>query len=555
MASHASSSGGGHDTRKSHKIKSRDRPIHSVRPGAVDGPRKGGQGRGNWGRVGDEAKGGGVVGRADPNYDDEADESENGPEAAWQPAAVEKKRFSEGAADLSKYKRVVRDAAEDFLVFADLAKFLSTMKKETRAVFGQELPVILLRLALDKPAPLQSRLFGLPKHLFDHGVLSLVQITQAFRKLFNLMDEILVDSPNAEKILTAALEQSVAEGVVARAEADALITARRSLANVDAVNAAKLRIRAIVDNFWNHGDTADVRLSLTELNAPHLAFEVVKQVVQSALDKKDEQRELASVFLAELSDLLKTDEIAKAFTILLARVEDLYLDVPDILRLLSAFLARAIQDEAVPRAFLLRVDLPAGDSSNQVVQQASKLLAVKGCSTRLARIWGATLDGAEADGAAELVSPSKSALRRLRAKKSAAAAKGLDPSKVKIVSAASPTAVKRRTEQKLKVGTVASAQSVPGMARPSSTTSPVTSPITNKSPSGASSPPAKVASSTTTTAAAAAAAPHAATTAATIAVAAPTKSAAASTAAPTQSASSAPAKGSGGGKKGKGAKK
>jgi hypothetical protein len=37
------------DTRKSHKSKARDKPSHSLRPGATDGPRKGGQGKGNWG--------------------------------------------------------------------------------------------------------------------------------------------------------------------------------------------------------------------------------------------------------------------------------------------------------------------------------------------------------------------------------------------------------------------------------------------------------------------------------------------------------------------------
>jgi hypothetical protein len=39
------------------------------------------------------------------------------------------------------------------------------------------------------------------------------------------------------------------------------------------------------------------------------------------------------------------------------RVEDLYLDVRDVLHLLACFLARAVVDECVPPAFLLRQDL------------------------------------------------------------------------------------------------------------------------------------------------------------------------------------------------------
>lgn len=42
---------------------------------------------------------------------------------------------------------------------------------------------------------------------------------------------------------------------------------------------------------------------------------------------------------------------------MLSRVEDLVLDVPEVLRLLSCFLARSITDEALPPSFLLRLDL------------------------------------------------------------------------------------------------------------------------------------------------------------------------------------------------------
>jgi hypothetical protein len=45
-----------------------------------------------------------------------------------QPHATEKKRFIEGAADLTKYKRAVKDAADEFLVSGDLAVFVSIIK-------------------------------------------------------------------------------------------------------------------------------------------------------------------------------------------------------------------------------------------------------------------------------------------------------------------------------------------------------------------------------------------------------------------------------------------
>jgi hypothetical protein len=50
----------------------------------------------------------------------------------------------------------------------------------------------------------------------------------------------------------------------------------------------------------------------------------------------------------------------------LDRVEDLTLDVPDVPRLMSLILARAIADEAVPPSFLLRLDLAKEDQGFKV---------------------------------------------------------------------------------------------------------------------------------------------------------------------------------------------
>jgi hypothetical protein len=52
--------------------------------------------------------------------------------------------------------------------------------------------------------------------------------------------------------------------------------------------------------------------------------------------------------------------------VLLERVEDLTLDVPDVPRLLSLILARAIADEAIPPSFLLRLDLASEDQGFKV---------------------------------------------------------------------------------------------------------------------------------------------------------------------------------------------
>ncbi len=73
--------------------------------------------------------------------------------------------------------------------------------------------------------------------------------------------------------------------------------------------------------------------------------------------------------------------------VLLQRVEDLSLDVPDILRLLAAFVARAVVDEVIPPAFLVRADLAESDLGSQVVQLSQSWLDQKHAATRISYVW------------------------------------------------------------------------------------------------------------------------------------------------------------------------
>lgn len=92
--------------------------------------------------------------------------------------------------------------------------------------------------------------------------------------------------------------------------------------------------------------------------------------------------------MAELSGpVLRTADVEKGFSALLSNVEDLILDVPDVLRLLSCFIARAVIDEVLPPAFLLRVDLGVKDSGTQVLNQAQLLLNQERAAQRIESVW------------------------------------------------------------------------------------------------------------------------------------------------------------------------
>ena len=85
--------------------------------------------------------------------------------------------------------------------------------------------------------------------------------------------------------------------------------------------------------------------------------------------------------------LLSQADVEKGFTSLLERIEDLSLDVPNALKFLSIFVARAEVDEVLPPAFLVRADLGEHDAGSQVLRQAQQLLKQDNASEALLYVW------------------------------------------------------------------------------------------------------------------------------------------------------------------------
>lgn len=64
-------------------------------------------------------------------------------------------------------------------------------------------------------------------------------------------------------------------------------------------------------------------------------------MVALAMDRRDREREMASSLLATLHPAVLSDgAVASGFTRLLAAADDLVLDIPDAVHLLSLFLGR-----------------------------------------------------------------------------------------------------------------------------------------------------------------------------------------------------------------------
>lgn len=364
---------------KSNKSQERDRPSHSSKLHNTNQgkAKKGGAGGAyTWGKAGDEIKSDSTVDPRDPNYEAKNNKSTQNHSS----------HFSATHNDLARFKKAVRAAAEEFHTANDKKEFQRIVQSLNLALFHQVIPAILVKDALDHKDEDRDRVVELLAELCKNDIVSPLQMVQGFRRVYNQLDDISIDVPLARQELPKIVQKCVKAGCFPEKEAKALDDEANALSDPNMVQKAKADIKEIARKYFG---TADVNSATKAVQAlpPYFHFEVIKQFISTSLDRSSADRELASKFIAHAyGEIIKQEAIVKAFTILLERVEDLYLDVPDIQHLLSFFVARAVHDEALPPAFLVRVDLAPKDLGMQVIEHAGRLLKEMK-SAKIEKLW------------------------------------------------------------------------------------------------------------------------------------------------------------------------
>lgn len=147
---------------------------------------------------------------------------------------------------------------------------------------------------------------------------------------------------------------------------------------------------SIVLEYFDHGDTREAELALTELNFKTKTHLIPMLVIEIAMDHKPSHREMASVLISDMyTHLIKQKDFVTAFDKLLKNLPDLILDTPDAPVALGNFLARAIADDCLPPKVIEMYKAKA-DSQHAVdaLVRADTLLSMKHGLVRLDNVWG-----------------------------------------------------------------------------------------------------------------------------------------------------------------------
>jgi len=380
-----------HPTQKSHKSGLRDKPKHSDK--LTTTAKKGGSGgKGSWGSVKDDIRyadeDGHAVDKRDPNFDP-ADVEEKGYHLKrYVPTPEVDRFFANSMRDLTLFKRKVRAACDGYMSSLDAPDFIKSVQGLEFSLYHQDLPAILIKYALDRSDSDRQHISSLLHATVKENLLTSAQMTKGFRKLFNVIDELAVDAPNARVILFEFVGHGRAAGYLDSDAVAAMENEAVYLSEPEKLVSWKKNIKDLIQEYFVSADVNELVRAAREV-PPAMHFELIKQMGNMALDKSDAARERANVgFAALIGGAVSADQMAKGFTILLNRVEDIYLDVPEVLKLLSCLLARAVSDEALPPSFLLRLDLHEGDLGFQVAKEAQNLLRQPGAVQFLENVWG-----------------------------------------------------------------------------------------------------------------------------------------------------------------------
>uniref|UniRef100_A0A8R7V2Y5 MI domain-containing protein n=1 Tax=Triticum urartu TaxID=4572 RepID=A0A8R7V2Y5_TRIUA len=147
-----------------------------------------------------------------------------------------------------------------------------------------------------------------------------------------------MESPAAETLIVKLLKEASEEGANGSVQDDDHEKLRRY----------KKEAVSMIHEYFLSDDIPELIRTLKELGLPEYNPVFIKKLITIAMDRKNREKEMASVLLSSLSmELFSSEDIVKGFIMLLESAEDTALDILDASDELGLFLARAVIDDVL----------------------------------------------------------------------------------------------------------------------------------------------------------------------------------------------------------------
>ncbi|CAN6464363.1 unnamed protein product [Victoria cruziana] len=292
---------------------------------------------------------------------------------------------------VEEVKKKIGDLLREYIESGDTLEACRCIRELGVAFFHHEVVKRALILAMENRAA-EPLIFDLLKEAADEGLITSNQFNKGFGRLAESLDDLSLDIPSAKELFQLIIPKATAEGWLDPTSLKPLgMVGQVTGENDEDLRRFKEEVVAIIHEYFLSDDIPELIRSLEDLSAPKFNPIFLKKLITLAMDRKNHEKEMASVLLSALhTEMFSTEDIVNGFVLLLESAEDTALDVLDASNELALFLARAVIDDVLVPLNLddISAKLPSNCSGSETVHMARSLISARHAGERILRCWG-----------------------------------------------------------------------------------------------------------------------------------------------------------------------
>ncbi|GJN12563.1 hypothetical protein PR202_ga30849 [Eleusine coracana subsp. coracana] len=303
---------------------------------------------------------------------------------------IERKWGGSTQITVEEAKKRITDLLKEYIKNGDTAEACRCIRELAVPFFHHEVVKRALTLGMESPVA-ESLITKLLKEASEECLISSSQMMKGFSRVAESLDDLSLDVPSAKSEFQLLVSKAISEGWLDSSYGRSEVNGDVEDEEHEELARYKREAVSIIHEYFLSDDTPELIRSLKELGYPEHNPIFVKKLITIALDRKNREKEMASVLLSSLSmELFSTEDIVKGFVMLLESAEDTALDILDASDELGLFLARAVIDDVLAPLNLDEISskLPPDCSGVEILNMARSLASARHAGERLLRCWG-----------------------------------------------------------------------------------------------------------------------------------------------------------------------
>ncbi|XP_073006917.1 MA3 DOMAIN-CONTAINING TRANSLATION REGULATORY FACTOR 1-like isoform X1 [Typha latifolia] len=292
---------------------------------------------------------------------------------------------------VDEVKMKISDLLREYIDSGDIAEACRCIRELGLPFFHHEVVKRALILIMEIPAS-EPYILNLLKVAAEECLISSNQMMKGFSRLADSLDDLTLDVPSAKGLFDVIVTRATSEGWLDPLSRNSAVAVEEyKNEHVDKIRHFKEESVNIIHEYFLSDDIPELIRSLEELAAPEYNPVFLKKLITLAMDRKNREKEMASVLLSALSmELFSSDDIMSGFVMLLDSADDTSLDILDASNELALFLARAVTDDVLVPLNLddINEKLRPNSSGIETVRMARVLVSARHSGERILRCWG-----------------------------------------------------------------------------------------------------------------------------------------------------------------------